>query len=458
MKKMEFIGREHELELLESEYSNGASLILLTGRRRVGKTRLIKEFIKGKDALYFFCHRVDISTIKEELSEAVSSSIGMRSVKFDTIQDSLSAFSSHDPGMKVIVLDEFQYMINADESIMTYLQDLWDNELSEKDVMMILCGSHISTMEKLDKDHRSPLYGRFSRHITLNPLPFETVRNEEFRDSLERYAVLGGIPRYMELFGDGELFESIRNNILDPSSMMFDDVEIIMNDEMREPSKYMAVMRSIAFGNHRITDISSNLQIPVTSLTYYLDRLEEIMMVRKDVPITDDPRKSKNGLYFIADNFTGFWFRFVSPYSSDLSMDISEGAMANLKDHFSDQHAAFVFESVCRAMVRTMQGDIGFVPTRVGRYWNRSDIELDVVAINPMEKKMFVGECKYHSSSPMDNHDLSKLKKKCSEVKEFEDYEIRYGLFSVTGFTDQLYASDAVLIDCGKVVRNPFTR
>lgn len=452
MSGAEFIGREHELSLLEKEYAKDSSFVLMTGRRRIGKTRLIKEFIEGKDALYFFCNEVNRSSLLEELSGAITAYCGVPFSQFGNWADAFRMLATAKGGRKIVVLDEFQNMIKADETVVTYMQDIWDSILSSCGVMLILCGSHITVMEKLAKHYKSPLYGRFTRRITLTEIPFSSVCGSDYVESVRRYAIHGGVPKYMELMGDAPYEVAVEEQILDSSSIMFDDPRTLISSEMKESTGYLSVLKSIAMGNHKITDISSNLQVSSTSLGYTLGRLMEIGLIARDVPVTEDPEKSKNGLYVLRDNYTAFWFKFVYPYYSMLLMGHSEGAMQNLRRHFGEAHAAFVFEEICRESIRSMAYDIGFIPEKVGRYWDRGKVEIDIMALDTEGKQAFVAECKFHDSSPMDVHDLHGLMAKCSDVRALDGYRIKYGLFSVTGFDQRLYGMDVMLVDKGLMV------
>lgn len=453
MARIDFIGRTRELEILEDEYSNPQSFVLMTGRRRVGKTRLIKEFIRNKDALYFYCNKVNTRSILDELSASIAQYSDRTYGEFRDWKEAFSAFAHCKDGKKLLVIDEFQNMIYADKDIIAYMQDILDNTLSGEEVMVILCGSHISIMDNLAKDYKSPLYGRFTRHMRISQLPFHVLKDDDYIGSLERYAVHGGVPKYMELLRDGDLENAIRKDVMSPSAMMFDDIMFILNDELREPASYMSIMKSIAHGNHKISDIASNLQIPVTSLVKPLDRLMEMGFIRRDVPINEDPERSRNGLYVFDDNYSAFYFEFVGPFRSSLELDDTDGAMEYWKKHFSEHLVAFVFEEECRRSVYRMSKDIGFIPRKVGRYWDKH-CEIDVVALDTDSKKAFVAECKYHRKEPMGPSDLNRLMAKAESVKELHGYDIGYGLFSVSGFTDPLFDRDVLLVNKGVVVND----
>ena len=449
MKTKEFIGRNHELNLLNKEYQKDSSFVLLTGRRRIGKTRLLKEFIKDKDALYFFTNRNNGSLLLNEFSESVSSYCGIPSAEYRNWKDVFDIFVRSKDGKKILIIDEFQNMIYSDDSLVSQLQDIWDNILSQSEIMLILCGSHISVMESQYNDYNGPLYGRFTRHITLDPLNFDDIADNDFVESVKRYAIHGGVPKYMELMGDGDLEDIVRDEIMDPSSVMFEDPNVLMSDEVKNAAGYMAILKAISNGNHRVSEIASYMQVPVTSLSHPLERLMEMRLIRRDVPVTDSELKNKNGRYVFVDNYTSFWFRFVYPFQSSLIIGESDGAIESWKLHFNEHHVSFVFEELCRRSVFGMSKYIGFVPRKVGRYWNKNNIEIDIVALDNDGKNAFVAECKFRSNKPVDLHDLNSLKSKCMNLKELKGYNLKYGLFSVSGFSDSLFEEDVILWDKG---------
>jgi len=448
MDEMEFVGRDRELSILKDEYTAKRSFILMTGRRRVGKTRLIKEFIKDRDSMYFFCSNINSALMLREFSACLSGYSGRTYGTFDDWKQAFTAFAECKDGKKILAIDEFQYMMYADREIVPKLQDIWDNILSKTEIMLIICGSHISVMDGLN-EYSEPLYGRFTRHMRLRPLPFETVRDDDFVGSLERYAIHGGVPKYMEMMRNGQLEQVLRNDILDPSSTMFNDVQFMLNDEVRESNGYMSIMRSIANGNHRPRDISSDLQIKETSLGKPLKTLMDMGLIRRDVPVTEDPERSRNALYVFDDNYSSFWFEFVGPFRSSLEMGETDGAVAYWKEHFYEHHAAFVFEEVCRKSVYGMSADIDFIPRKVGRYWE-GDCEIDVMALDFDSKRAFVAECKCRKGKPVGSHELNNLVAKTERIRGLKGYDIRFGLFSISGFTDEVKKRDVLLIDKGK--------
>ncbi len=442
---MEFIGRDRELSTLERAYSGNASLVLLTGRRRIGKTRLLKEFIKDKDALYFLA----TNSVESDMMQDLWDVIRFKDETYGKPSGWKDLFSKIPNGSRrILIIDEFSYMTKMSDSFLIRFQGIYDEILKDSGVMTVLCGSHMSIMNSLSEDKSSPLYGRFDRRIVLWPLEFHNIPSRgNTIDDIERYAIHGGIPRYMELLGDGLLRDDVSYNIMEPSSMMFSDPLVLLDTDAGTSSIYLSLLRAIAYGNHRSSEISSALEMPSGKLSPYISKLMEIGMIRKDIPIFENNEDtSKKGRYVIGDNFTRFWFRFVHPYRSQLMRDDNSFALSRFDTDFVQRHVSFVFEEICREFITVNHDILGFLPERIGRYWNK-DVEIDVIAIDTSSKKAFVGECKYRKNRAVDPHVLEELRSKAASVRDLKGYDITYGLFSISGFEEGFNGSDVKLID-----------
>lgn len=439
-----FIGREREMALLEKEYGKHSDLILVTGRRRIGKTRLVKEFAEGKDSLYFLATNTVEKDMMEEMWDCLSRNAGPLPGRPGNWAEVFQAVV--DCGKKVLIIDEFSYMAKMSDSFLVRFQGIFDEILKGSGVMTILCGSHMSVMNGLSEDRESPLYGRFDRRIILRQLEYGSIPSTgDAKHDIAMYALHGGIPRYMELLDDADVRENIIGNIMDPSSMMFSDPLVLLQSDAGGSNVYLAILKAVANGNHRLSQISSALEIKSSTLGPYLSRLMEIGLIDKESPVTEPSvDRSKRCRYYVSDCFTRFWFRFVYPYRSDIMRGNPSYAIKRLDEDFIDKHVSFVFEDVCRARIAGDPGAIGFVPERIGRYWSRN-VEVDIMAIDTAGKRAFLGECKHHSNGPSDNHELNELRKKASMIPEIEGYEISYGLFSVSGFDDGI--EGAILFD-----------
>ena len=446
----QFVDRELEMETLQNEYErDGSALVILYGRRRVGKTTLISEFIKDKKALFFLASEEAESqnrnAFKEKAAEFIDSDL-LRSadiknwdVLFKAIMD--TPFESK----PVIVLDEFQYLGKANPAFPSIFQRIWEEILKGKSVMVILCGSLISMMESQTLAYGSPLYGRRTAQIRLKQIPFgyyhEFFPNKSRKELIEMYAVTGGVPKYIELFSESkDIYSAIQKCVLNRSGYLYDEPHFLLQQEVSEVGSYFSIIKAIAAGNSKLSAISSILEIKSTSLTKYLKTLIDLDILEREVPITEEnPEKSKKGLYKIKDNYLRFWFAFVYPNMSFIESGHSRIVMNKIKNSLVKNHIAFVYEDVCKERMWDLnaEGAWPFNFTKIGRYWDSKD-EIDIVALDPEGKNLILGECKYWTE-PVGVSVLRDLEAKTASVAwEWDSRKVWYVLFSASGFTDEL--------------------
>ena len=448
----QFVDRELEMETLQNEYErDGSALVVLYGRRRVGKTTLISEFIKDKKALFFLASEEaevqNRNAFKEKVAEFIDSdllrSADIRSwdVLFNAIMD--TPFESK----PVIVLDEFQYLGKANPAFPSIFQRIWEEILKDRSVMVILCGSLISMMESQTLAYGSPLYGRRTAQIRLKQIPFgyyhEFFPNKSRKELIEMYAVTGGVPKYIELFSEStDIYSAIQKCVLNRSGYLYDEPHFLLQQEVSEVGSYFSIIKAIAAGNSKLSAISSILEIKATSLTKYLKTLIDLDILEREVPITEEnPEKSKKGLYKIKDNYLRFWFAFVYPNMSFIESGHSRIVMNKIKKSLVKNHIAFVYEDVCKERMWDLnaEGAWPFNFTKIGRYWDSKD-EIDIVALDPEGKNLILGECKYWTD-PVGVSVLRNLEAKTASVAwEQRNRKVWYVLFSASGFTDELKA------------------
>lgn len=445
-----FIGREPELQALEQEYLRHSGFVVIYGRRRVGKTTLIKEFIKNKSALYFLAtEEMERQSMKRFLSSVVTftGQSYLKNANFTDWESIFQIFADYKPNeKKILIIDEFQYLVQVNAAYPSIFQHVWDEVLMKKNVTVILCGSLISMMTTHVLSYSSPLYGRRTAQIRLQPLKFtellKKVKNRSFSELIELYALTGGVPKYLEFFeNDKPLLENIKNNVLSKSGFLYEEPQFLLESEVREPVNYFSIIKTIAQGNRKLSEIAGALEYKGTSLTPYLTTLMDLHLVEKRVPVTEkSPEKSRKGLYFITDNFINFWFNFVYPYKGELELDNQEIVLEKLRSNFIDNFVSFIYEDVCKDIFARLCKEkiINFSPSKIGSYWNTSsNIEIDVVAVDNTNKKIFAGECKYYQNNPIDIGVYSSLIEKC-KTPDFSGYKIVYGLFSKSGFSSRL--------------------
>lgn len=446
----QFIDRELEMETLQREYAReGSALVILYGRRRVGKTTLISEFIKDKNALFFLASEEaeaqNRNAFKEKVAEFVNSNL-LRNADIKSWDVLFRAIMDTPFERKpVIVLDEFQYLGKANPAFPSIFQRIWEEILKDHSVMVILCGSLISMMESQTLAYDSPLYGRRTAQIRLKQIPFRYYHaffpNKSRRDLIELYAVTGGVPKYIELFSENkDIYSSIQTCILNRSGYLYDEPHFLLQQEVSEVGSYFSIIKAIAAGNAKLSAIASVLEIKSTSLTKYLKTLIDLDILEREVPITEEnPEKSKKGLYKIKDNYLRFWFAFVYPNMSFIESGHSQLVMNKIRKSLVKNHVAFVYEDVCKERMWELNADDvwPFNFTKLGRYWDSRD-EIDIAALDPEGKNLILGECKYWAE-PVGISVLRSLEAKAETVAwERDSRNVWYVIFSASGFTDDL--------------------
>lgn len=448
MKK--FINRKVELKDLEDEYKrNEASFVVIYGRRRTGKTALIREFVKDKKSIYFLANEENETQNKNLFRQIVANGLKNELLKksegasWESIFDIAASAGSSEK--IILVVDEFQYLEHSAKGFSSVLNRIWEEKLQGKNVMLILCGSYVSMMKELTLNYNSPLYGRRTGQINLHPFTFKNYMDffpgQDLDRVLNYYALTGGIPKYVEIFNEEkDIYSAIEKNIISRSSYLYEEPKFLLQNETRDIGTYFSILRAIAAGNRKLSDIASLLEIKQTSLSKPLEILIELDILERDVPVTDkNPERSKKGLYFIKDNYIRFWFRYVYPFESYIESGQTGFVMEQIKKTYRQEHMGFVYEGVCKELMYDLsaKGMWDFDFAKVGRWWINNGDEIDIAGISLDNKKIVFGECKY-STSKKGTSILNRLEKKVKITKTVEDMEVYYVIFSEGGFTEEL--------------------
>lgn len=479
-----FWDRQQELRMLEREYQEpGGRMVVIYGRRRVGKTTLIKEFIRDKPAMYFLADERLESVQRRRFQAILSDFLGdpllarLAAGDWDTLFDILlQRLAAESDAKVVLVIDEFQYLAKTTPGYPSFIQGLWDEKLKNMNIFLILCGSLVGMMRRLCLDSGSPLYGRRTGQIRLRPLQFVDyldIFDRSFNDLVLLYAVTGGVPRYMELLQSPpeELFDQIAHHVLEPGSALYDEPRFLLAGEVSETTTYFSILQTIASGDHRIGHIARTLEMPANRLSAYLQTLEELNLIERQTPVTAGPR-SRRGLYHISDLFARFWFRYVFPNQNYLEIGRTANVEAQLRETFDSDFAARVFEQCCANYLWRLadQGHLPFVPQRIGRWWGR-DQEIDLVALSRESQDpeqptdLLFGECKW-TQQPIGMDVLKSLYGKARQVRWRQDKRREWFiLFSRAGFQEPLIRRasqpgssdryDVILVHDGQIVGGP---
>ena len=345
----------------------------------------------------------------------------------------------------ILVMDEFQYLCKANKAFSSIMQRVWENILKEQNVMLILCGSHMSMMEAETLNYRSPLYGRRTAQILLKQIPFQYY-DLFFEGKTEEelamfYSVTGGVPKYIEQFDDSDdIYTAIEENILDQSSFLYDEPNFLLRNELGEVGTYFSIIKAIAAGNKKVSKIAEVMEEKQTSISSYLQTLMNLDILEREVPITEEnPGKSKKGLYKIKDNYILFWFKFIYPNMGLIESGQKDIVLQKIKENFIVNHVAHIYEYICIEQLKKINGSpkLGFSYNAAGRWWDNKT-EIDIVAFNSQGNEILFGECKFRKQK-MDTDVFYELREKAKSVKWKNENRVeKYVLFSIRGYTDGL--------------------
>jgi hypothetical protein len=406
---------------------------------------LLVHFCEGKRHVFFVADQVPEQTLRANLSKVINDAVfgpGQVSAVYNTWDDLFETLARQAQDERlVVVLDEFPYLVAAYPPLASILQRIWDQSLKDSQIMLILNGSYIGMMEETVLGYKAPLYGRRTAQYLLEPLEFFDAKyffsTYSPEDRLRAYAVYGGTPAYLQTIQpELPLETNILEGILERGSVLYDEVRFVLQQELREPRNYFAVLQAIASGNTRQNEIKQATGLE--NITPYLDTLQQLHLVERIVPVTEtQPHKSRRGLYHLKDNFLRFWFRFVLPNRSQLERGakkiVFETAIRPEMDHF----AAGIFEQVCQQYFwrAGLKGELPFIPKQIGGWWQANQ-EVDLVLLG--DKQIMLVECKW-SNRPVGTDILEILETRSSSVlAEAGEKNVRYAICSRSGFTESL--------------------
>jgi len=443
---MNFINRTQELETLNNEYRNtSAGFSVIYGRRRVGKTTLIQEYIKKKPMLYYYATETNLAMQLKAFIEDMRETLQLGNVTFESFEDAL-VYLSDNIGEKrlVLVIDEYQNLAKRDKGFSSMLQKIWDLHLKKSSIHLILCGSTISMMHSEILNYSAPLYGRSTSIIHLKPMLSIHIHDfvpglspEQF---MKIFAAFGTIPKYLEMYQKKHSFEeNVRNLILNKNAFLYSEGYFLLKQEINEVSTYFSILEAISKGATKLGNISSMLEMQSSQLTRYMEKLIDLGFIDKDVPVTEkNPLKSKLGRYRFRDNFLKFWFYYVYKNYRYLEIGLLEYVEKEIEQNFNDHFVSFSYEDyVKEGIMQNPVSYLGFVPLKIGRWWSNKE-EIDLVAFD--EENIAFIECKWRNQ-PAGVDVLKSLKKKAELLNS--TLKPQYIIFSKSGFTDALENSEA---------------
>ena len=442
-----FIGRKNELSVLEDTYNKpGFQMTVIYGRRRIGKSRLISEFIQGKRASYYVASKTSIEDNVKKWSSQVVTDLApnMEGLSIDNLEAFFRFVGNLSDEEKIILaLDEIPYIAEADESFLSRFQVAVDTIFAPKNIYLIICGSAISFMEKEILSEKSPLFGRRTNQIFLRP--FNYLESSEFvpkynaKEKAIVYGVTGGVAKYLTLFDDKlSLDDNLIRHFFTTSGYMYEEPMNLLTQEFRTINTYNTVIEVCADGANKVNEIADKAHISTATLAYVLKSLNTVGIISKIMPMTEKENKRRS-VYEVTDNMYRFWYSFIPGAKAAIEMDRGD---VFYKNYVKDKIHSFmgkIFEDMCRyyTLSQGLDGNLNCLVTNVGSWWgpghDHIPTDIDVVGIDDANNKAVLGECKF-KNGVIDKDVYEALMDRRGLIDKRYD-EVQFMLFSLSGFS-----------------------
>lgn len=460
---MKFYNREYELNELERVWNlsdKSMHFTIISGRRRVGKTELVKQFCINKEHLYFFIGRKNQSLLLEELSSVAKIKIP----QFPTIPKFDEWFEYLLTNLKkgtVVFFDEFQNFKYVDESIFSDIQKILDKYKNKLKVHLIVAGSHVTLMNRIFSDNKEPLFGRATEKYVLKPLSFRNIAGmlseigiTDIEEQIKWYVVFGGMPKYYVIAEEQglegkDIFSALHTLLLRDFAPLKEEAKSVLAEEFgSEHPSYFSILEAVALGNSEMTTIANKSGINIKSISKYLGLLvKDFGYLDYVVPITEKkPWKSKRGRYFLSDNFFKFWFRYIYRNRSDYEIGNYGAIMDKIKQDFGIL-AGREFEKISCEFLSDLntRKKLPAEFTKIGRWWQK-DKEIDILALNDATKKIMFCECKWQDKVDVKKI-LAELKEKAKYVQWNNENRKEYYAIFAKSFKEKICEENLMLFE-----------
>lgn len=443
-----FYCRGRELDIMNTRYERGGfECVVIYGRRRVGKTALINEFCKDKPTIFFSALNASSHENLEVLSKAIyqfknpdSNSAPVYS-GYDGALEEITTLSKDN--RLVFVIDEYPYLAKAEESISSRIQHMIDRRWQDSKLYLILCGSSMSFMEHQVLGYQSPLYGRRTAQIKVQPLTYLDITvfrpNLTLEDQALQYGITGGVPHYInKLDIRASVDNALLDNLFDTSSYLFEEPGNLLKQELREPAIYNTIISAVAGGASRVNEIATKARLSSAVCGKYLHELLELEILQKETPIGE--KAGKRTIYNIRDNLFRFWYRFVPGNMSAITTGRIKQIYGTAVKRFFPEYMGLVFEKMCRDYLMRYAEGLPFVPSEIGQWWGtdsqmRKQVQIDIVGTSLADGEYLIGSCKYKNEK-IGTDELALLMSYASAFRR--DAKFHYYIFSKSGFTESL--------------------
>lgn len=442
-----FIGRESELKVLDDTYKkDGFQMTVIYGRRRIGKSKLITQFIKDKPASYYVAAKTNLEDNVRKWGHQFIEDVcpEMEGVEFTDLSNFFRFVGNVCKDEKIILaLDEIPYIAEVDNSFLSLLQVAIDTILSDRNIYLIICGSAVSFMEKEILSEKSPIFGRRTNQIFLKPFNYidsaKFVPSYNYEDKAIVYGITGGVAKYLSLFDDNlSLDENIINNYFESSGYLYEEPSNLLSQEFNAVNKYNEIIEVCSNGMCKLNEIATKTHMSTSALTYNINNLITIGVLSKVTAITDENNKKKTG-YSITDGMYRFWYQFVSKAKASIEMDrghifYEKYVKPKLHDYMGE-----IFEAMCRYYIleKGLKGELNCTVTNVGKWWGtnkkRETTDIDIVGIDRINNKAIIGECKFKNEQiDRDIYELLLSKRGLIDKKYAE---VQFAFFSLSGYS-----------------------
>jgi len=455
MIQTKFIGRGTELGELNHLLEEPSVMAAVYGRRRVGKTTLLLEWIRrtGRSSFYWMAKNATPEALRENLAQAIwawayPDEVDPEPPIFRDWGHLFKEFArlidaSQQP--LIAVWDEFSFAVEADRSLPSFLQEAWDHMLKDRPLTLLLAGSHIGMMVDLAQ-YKQPLYGRITARLPIEPLPYSALQDFLPKlSSVERlatYSVLGGIPAYLERFKDNlSTVDNIRDQLFRRVGFFRSEPDQLLGELARDSGRYLSILRAVADGKTSSGEIAAQLKLSTGDVTPYLKRLRDMHFINRRLPLSipDDQREgSIRGRYYIRDPYLRFYYRFVERNADRIEQGLIDIAWQRISEQLRAYVGGGAFEEICREwlQVQAHKQALPFEPELIGSEWN-TEAQVDVAAINHREKIILLGECKWTGERTQRDVVTELVYEKSPKVLPGKDWAVHYYFFSRSGFTPE---------------------
>ncbi|HWQ96340.1 MAG TPA: ATP-binding protein [Candidatus Methylomirabilis sp.] len=428
-----FIDRKEELSLLEEEWKKkNGRLIIVYGRRRIGKTKLLTEFVSGKKGIFYIAEdtspKIQIDGLKEKIAEFMEDNL-LKTLEIKDWDQLFGYLARNSPPERFyLLIDEFSYLAKSDKRILSVLQKYWDTSFATSNICILLSGSMLGLMSEMVLSYASPLYGRRSRDILLEGLSFRYSKeffNMPLQQALEMYMTIGGVPEYLLKASEYTNFSDfVEKEFFNKYGYFYREPYFIISQEFKELKTYFSILNAIAYGNTKPAEIANFSGLNAREIYPYLENLIRLGFIERQVSIIGNPKK---GIYLIKDPIFDFWFNFVFKYREEIERGIFNLKNKNelISSFFGKKFEAFVLNEFILNLLPAYQ--------KIGKWWHK-DEEIDIVALNDEKKEIVFVECKWSRLGVREaTKILTDLKRKANLVKwHNSERKEHYGIIAKT--------------------------